>query len=116
MIGGATTQHLERKMTDLDELAARAWRVAVGDAPTAIWLLRNGTGLGLREALTVIQRTAVQVGGQCNVSIVGRDELKPEVAKQLAPRSIAERRATQPAEHRAARGVKKVRGSKEITE
>src|SRR5262249_27497405 len=45
------------------ELARQAWKEAMGDAETAIWLLRNSTNLSLREALGLIQKIAAEVGG-----------------------------------------------------
>jgi hypothetical protein len=94
------------------ELALDAWKAAMGDALAAVKLLRDRTGLGLREALEHIQKTAHQAGGRCNLRIMTEAELPPELAEALRPPSIAEMRARQPAEHRAARGVRKIRGAK----
>ena len=46
-----------------EQLAQQAWKDAMGDALTAIKLLRDSTDLSLREALKLIQETAAQVGG-----------------------------------------------------
>jgi hypothetical protein len=101
-------------MTDqkLNELALDAWKDAMGDALTAVKLLRDWTGLSLREALTYVQKTAHQAGGRCTLRLYTAAELPPELAEILRPRSIAEMRAAQPVEHRAARGVRKKRGQK----
>jgi hypothetical protein len=96
----------------LKELALQAWKEGMGDALTAVKLLRDRTDLGLREAAEQIQKTAHRVGGRYNLRFVTARELPPERAEALRPPSIAEMRAGQPAEHRAARGVRKVRGAK----
>jgi hypothetical protein len=108
----------EDQVMTLDEkargcrLALRAWKDAMGDDMTAIKLLRDWTGLGLREAVEHIQKTALAVGGCCKGRLYRWNELPPELAEALRPRSIAEMRAAQPAEHLAARGVRKIRGAK----
>jgi len=95
------------------ELALDAWKAARGDALAAVKLLRDWTGLGLREALEHIQKTAHQAGGRCNLRIMTAAELPPELAKALAPCSREElQNDPRLAAHRAARGVKKIRGSK----
>jgi hypothetical protein len=102
-------------MTDqkLNELALNAWKDAMGDASTAVKLLRDRTDLGLREALTYIQKTAHQVGGRCNLRIMTKAELPPELAEALAPESRETLKwSPRLSEHRARRGVKKVRGAK----
>jgi|RhiMetdeSRZDD1v2_1073273.scaffolds.fasta_scaffold11527_11 hypothetical protein len=57
------------------ELARQAWKEAMGDAQTAVWLLRNSTNLSLREAFELIQKTAAEVGGRCNLRIINAAEL-----------------------------------------
>jgi hypothetical protein len=100
------------KGRDLNAIARHAWVQACADPQLAVLLLRRWTDLGLCEAVELIQKTAYQVGDGFKVSIVSIADLPAEIAEALAPRSIAERRAAQPAAHRAARGVRKVRGAK----
>jgi hypothetical protein len=57
------------------ELALLAWKQAMGDAETAVWLLRNSANLSLREALWLIEKTAAEVGGRCNLRIMSATEL-----------------------------------------
>jgi hypothetical protein len=97
-------------MTISIKLALNAWKNAMGDAMTAVWLLRNSTDLSLREAFELIQKTAHQVGGRCNLHLVGANQLPAEFVEQIA--YDARERDVRLAEHRAARGVKKVRGAK----
>jgi hypothetical protein len=99
-------------MTDqkLNELALNAWKDAMGDALTAVKLLRDRTDLGLREALTYIQKTAHQVGGRCNLRIMAEAELPPEFTEELARER--HERDVRLAGHRAARGKRKMRGQK----
>ena len=98
---------------EIHELALDAWKNAMGDALTAVKLLRDWTGLGLRETLEHIQKTAHQAGGRCNLRLYTAAELPPELAKALAPCSREElRNDPRLAAHRAARGVKKVKGGK----
>ena len=118
-MGGAFFFEEEQKMIDqkFDELALQAWKDAWGDAMTAVKLLRDWTGLGLRDAVEQIQKTAAQVGVSLQVRTCTIDELPPELAEALRPRTIAElqeqsRNDPRLAEHRAARGVRKVRGAK----
>jgi hypothetical protein len=102
-------------MTDqkLNDLALQAWKEAMGDALTAVKLLRDWTDLGLHEALEHIQKTAHQVGGRCNLWPLTEAELSPAFVETFAPMSC-EAHESDPrlAEHRARRGVKKVRGAK----
>jgi len=58
-------------MTDvMNELALQAWKDGMGDAMTAVKLLRDRSGLSLCEALEHIQKTAAQVGGRCNLRLL----------------------------------------------
>jgi hypothetical protein len=61
-----------------EELALQAWKNSWGDALTAVKLLRDSTDLSLREAFELIQKTAAQVGGRCNLRFIAerrdRDE------------------------------------------
>ena len=112
-------------MTDqtLNELALQAWKDAMGDALTAVKLLRDRTDLGLREAGKYIERTAHQVGGRFNLRLVTSkalalgphrsDEFAAALAQEKAALAQEERENdTRLAAHRAARGVRKVRGAK----
>jgi hypothetical protein len=65
--------------SDRNELALCAWKDAMGDAMTAIKLLRGRTDLSLREAAELIQQTAHRVGGRFNLVMV-RDKA-PEAIK-----------------------------------
>jgi hypothetical protein len=58
-------------MTDqkLNDLALQAWKEGMGDALTAVKLLRDWTDLGLREALE--HRSRRPIGG-CSQNAVGR--------------------------------------------
>jgi hypothetical protein len=51
------------------ELALLAWKQSMGDALTAVWLLRESSGLSLVEAYELIEKTAAQVGGRCNLRL-----------------------------------------------
>jgi len=98
---------------DLNELALQAWKVGMGDASTAVKLLRDWTDLGLHEALEHIQKTAHQVGGRCNLCLLTKAESSPAFVETFAPMSREAHESDPPlAEHRARRGVKKVRGAK----
>jgi hypothetical protein len=70
----------ELKMTDKlierDELALQAWKNSCGDALTAVKVLRDSTGLSLREAFELIQKTAARVGGRCNLRLFTEDEAR----------------------------------------
>jgi hypothetical protein len=97
-------------MTDIDTIALQAWKDGIGDAMTAVKLVRERTDFNMWQALEVVQKTAALVGGRCNLRIVSSNELPPEIAEQLA--GERRERHEQLAAHRAARGVRKVRGSK----
>ncbi len=58
------------KNPKFDELAMQVWKEAMGDALTAVKLLRDSTNLSLREAFELIQKTAHQVGGRCDLRLV----------------------------------------------
>lgn len=51
------------------ELARSAWKNSMGDALTAVKLLRETSGLSLVDAFRLIQKTAAQVGGRCNLRL-----------------------------------------------
>ena len=100
----------EKKMTDqkLNELALDCWKDGWGDAMTAVKLLRERTGLGLREAAGYIEKTAHQVGGRYNLILI-TGKLPPAIRPMSREAHESDPRL---AEHRARRGVKKVRGAK----
>jgi hypothetical protein len=97
-------------MKEINELALDAWKQAMGDALTAVKLLRDWTDLRLCEAAGYIQRTALQVGGRYDLRLITKAELPPEIVEALVHESRD--RDARLAEHRAARGVRKVRGAK----
>jgi hypothetical protein len=102
-----------------EQHALQAWKDGMGDAMTAVKLLRDRTDLNLRDAVEQIQKTAAQVGVPLKVHTCAIDELPPELAEALRPRTIAElqeeaKNDPRLAEHRAARGVRKVRGAKAV--
>jgi hypothetical protein len=102
-------------MTDqkLNELALQAWKQAMGDALTAVKLLRDWTDLGLREAVELIQKTATQVGGRCSLRLLSKEEAQELGLSWWIQRSHEEiKNDPHLAAHRAARGVRKVRGAK----
>jgi hypothetical protein len=72
-------------------------------------MLRKSTDLSLREAFELIQKMAHQAGGRCNLRLIGADRMPAVFARQIAELA---RDAVRLAEHRAARGAKKVRGAK----
>jgi hypothetical protein len=91
---------------NFNELALHAWKEAMGDAETAVWLLRKSTGLNLREAFELIQKTAHQIGGRCNLRLISASQMPTEIAELIAHDRV------RLAEHRAGRNVKKVQGAK----
>jgi hypothetical protein len=97
-----------------NELAAlEAWKDAMGDALTTIMVLCRRTGLGLEESFELIRKTAHQVGGSCELRLPTRPEDVPNALIEPIPiPHEAYKSAPHLAEHRAARGVKKVRGAK----
>jgi hypothetical protein len=103
---------IDRKL--IETFALQAWKDGMGDDMTAIKLLRDRTGLGLREAVEHIQKTALAVGGCCKGRLYRWDELPPELAEALARsrREVRDENNPWRAAHRAARGVRKVRGAK----
>jgi hypothetical protein len=95
---------------NLNGLALQAWKAAMGDALTAVKLLRDSTDLSLREAAALIQKTAHQVGGSYNLRFVsGAQQYIMSRASDLFFDDLSQKRR---AEHRAARNIKKVRGAK----
>jgi hypothetical protein len=96
---------------NLNEIALQAWKDAMGDAATAVKLLRDRAGLSLHEAAKQIQKTAHQVGGRFTLRLVGEDAVAL-LALAAAQADQETKHSTRLAEHRAARGVRKVRGQK----
>ena len=88
-----------------EQRALQAWKDGMGDAMAAVKLLRDRTGLSLREASALIQKIAAQVGGQFSLHLYTEGELPPELDEW-------KEYSTRIAEHRAARGVRKIRGAK----
>jgi hypothetical protein len=101
---------------NLDTLALEAWKDGRGDAMTAVKLLRDRTGLHLVEAVTCIEVAAAKVGSHVSHTVVEGDEARELFALfglPFGPPSY-EQMKNDPrlAAHRAARGVRKVRGAK----
>jgi hypothetical protein len=94
---------------DLDGLALDAWKAAMGDAFTAVKVLRDRTGLGLREALARIETTAHRVGGRCNLRLQLLTATEFTAKFSLPPSPENDARLTK---HRAMRGIRKARGAK----
>jgi hypothetical protein len=105
-------------MTDqeLSELALQAWKGGMGDAGTAVWLLCQVTDLSIEEALARIKKTAARIGGKLTVQLPTDAEVAQAVAAliSLQAHAIPAQARSNPAlaEHRAARGVRKMRGEK----
>ena len=64
----------------LNELALQAWKDGIGDAMTAVKLLRERSGISLREAHEHIQKTAHRVGGRYGLRLL----TGPKIAEALA--------------------------------
>jgi hypothetical protein len=92
--------------------ALDAWKDGMGDALTAVKLLRDRTGLGLREAAELIEKTAAQIGGRYNLRLYTKLPAEFAEALERARREIRDPNNPYRAAHIARRGVKKVRGAK----
>jgi hypothetical protein len=78
-------------MTDqkLNDLAVQAWKGAMGNAGTAVWLICQVTDLNMEEALALIKKTAVQVGGKLTVQLPTDAEVTQAVAALVSIRAHA---------------------------
>jgi hypothetical protein len=109
---------------DLDELSLLAWRQGVGSIAMAFWPLKETTDISDQAAFELIKKTAARVGANLTADAVAADaedliktdnnvdQVMALVNFQAKAVPILARSDPRLAEHRAARGARKIRGAK----